>query len=140
MTTIAWDGKTLAADSRYVNGNTAWRGGKLYRLANGGLFAGCSDAGAVNAVVEWLNGVEKQKPVIDKETGFAGLLIRADKSVWYLDRYLSPQAVSQSFIAIGSGRDFALAAMHLGRSAAAAVEVASVFDIYTDSLVTSLEL
>lgn len=140
MTTIAWDGRTLAADTRNTNGNTAWCGEKLHRLADGRLFAGCSDAGAVIAAVEWLNDPSQGKPQIDKETGFCGLLVKRDGSVWYVDRYLAPQRVSQPFIAAGSGRDFAMAAMHLGKSAVDAIEVAAEFDIYTGGPIRFLTL
>jgi ATP-dependent protease HslVU (ClpYQ) peptidase subunit len=46
----------------------------------------------------------------------------------------------ESFHALGSGRDFALAAMYLGKNAREAVEIAMEFDLETGKGVDCLEV
>ena len=55
-------------------------------------------------------------------------MIGPDKSIRKWERSPYPLKFHDEQFAIGSGRDFALAAMYLGKTAAQAVEVACVFD------------
>lgn len=48
--------------------------------------------------------------------------------------------VREKFVADGSGRDFALSAMHLGKSAREAVAFAARFDVYTGGGVDAFDL
>lgn len=49
-----------------------------------------------------------------------------------------PQELSSKFYATGSGRDFAIAAMHCGRTAKEAVEIACLYDVYSGGSVDVL--
>lgn len=64
----------------------------------------------------------------DKDDWQPLLVIEKDGSISFYDRSRSPVRYEQERIAIGSGRDFAMAAMHLGKSAVEAVEVACALD------------
>lgn len=136
MTTIAWDGKTLAADTQSTSGGLPWTTIKAYRLNDGRLFAGSGAAEDCEAVREWL---EKggDKPTLKD---FIGLLIDNNSQCWSLEDKLHKIPVQAPFHACGSGRDFAMAAMHLGKSAREAVEFACLYDIYTGMPVTELSL
>ena len=134
MTTIAWDGKTLASDtlSTGPDDNGVYYGPKIYRTPQG-LFAGCGDDGPIQAALDWIRAgarSEERPPPIDKEETLGGLLIRPDGSVtvlserFYLVDYYKQQAV------MGSGGDFALAFMRMGLSAPEAVQ--RVIDLKLD--------
>jgi hypothetical protein len=137
VTTIAWDGKTLAADSMSVAGMGLKRVvPKIFRLANGWLFGGSGEYQEVLLVRDWLNGGEKPGKLDD----FGGLLVKGPKEVFRIESKCVLMPIEDAFHACGSGRDFALAAMHLGRSAREAVEVALVFDAYSGGTVEELTL
>lgn len=132
MSVIAWDGKSLAADKRAQLGGLFRTTTKVFRVDALSLAAYAGDADAGEEVLAWFRAGANpaQFPATQRDReGCAGLLIVwADGCIWKYER--TPHAVKfppQQF-AIGSGRDFALAAMHLGKTAPEAVEVACVFD------------
>ena len=131
MSVIAWDGATLAADKRASLGGLYRTTTKVFRLGIA-LAAYAGDADAGEEVLAWFkDGHDPAKfPAAQRDRdGYAGLLIVwPDKTLWKFERTPHPiKYVPQQF-AIGSGRDFALAAMYLGKTAAEAVEVACAFD------------
>jgi len=139
MTTIAWDGKTLCADKQLTSSGVRCTTTKAHRLKNGWLFASCGALENNALVLSYLNG-EIGKPCFDKDDDFDGLLIKADSTAWLLNRKLSEILIEDSCFATGSGRDFALAAMRLGKTAREAVEFAAELDIWTGMGVTELTL
>ncbi len=56
------------------------------------------------------------------------------------ERTPEPIIFEDAFFACGSGRDYAIAAMHLGKSAREAVEIASIYDTGCGNGVTELAL
>lgn len=126
MTTVAWDGRTLAADSRSTSGGMPWECTKAVRLADGRLFAGSGSAEECEAVREWLEHGGEKPTVKD----FVGILIENGKC-FRLEDKLIKLSVESSFHAVGSGRDYAMAAMHYGKTAREAVELACLYDVYT---------
>lgn len=131
MTVIAWDGRTLAADKRCSYGNSVRTVTKIRRLADGRL-AGIAGSGAAGeAVIAWLNAGSGPHyyPEIQKSDDHASVLvIERDGSVLEYSKTAHPERYEDKFIAIGSGRDFAVAAMHCGRTAVEAVELACQLD------------
>lgn len=136
MTTCAWDGKTLAADTRGTVGGFPFTKTKAYRLKDGRLYAGSGDAEDCAAVRIWLE-TGGEKPKVEN---FVGMVIGADGSIWRYEDKLVPFQINQPFHAIGSGRDYAIAAMHMGKSAIEAVELACLYDVYTGAPITELSL
>lgn len=136
MTTIAWDGKTLAADTRATAGGFAFGNDKAVRLKDGRLYAGSGSAEDCEAVRIWLE-TGGDKPTLKD---YVGLVIGSDASIWRYEDKLVPFQVTSPFHAVGSGRDYAIAAMHMGKTAREAVELASVYDIYTGGPVTEIAL
>ncbi len=131
MTVIAWDGKTLAADRKSTYGNTTRSTTKIHRV--GAALVGYSGGASVgNEVIAWFrDGADPQKfPAMqrDKDEHVNLLVVYADERIHEYIRTPFPEVVEDKFVAIGSGRDFALAAMHLGQSAAQAVELACRLD------------
>lgn len=144
MTVIVWDGTTLAADKQGTSANLARTVTKIHRIPNGILgFCGVLSHGM--AVLEWFrNGEDKDKwpyPKGDDVASTAVLVIRADGACMYhTDEGPHPERFEDPFIAIGSGRDYAMAAMYLGCDARHAVEVACKFDVTCGQGIDTLEL
>lgn len=133
MTTIAWDGKTLAADTRGTAGGMPWQTIKASRLKDGRLYGGSGALEDVEAVRTWLE-TGGDKPAVKD---FVAILIE-DGQCFRLEDKLIKMPVKSPFHAIGSGRDYAIAAMHLGKTAREAVELACLYDVYTAAPVTEL--
>lgn len=76
------------------------------------------------------------------EEGVAGLVVRKSDRCAFLAEgkrvVLTP--ILESYFSIGSGADYARAAMALGKTAAEAVAVAARFDLYTGFGVDTLRL
>lgn len=139
MTTIAWDGRTLAADRQLTTNGVRFTTTKAHRLKDGSLYGSCGQLELNIAVLAYLNG-EGEKPVMGKDDDFDGMLIKPDGSAWMLNKLLQPIAIESPYYATGSGRDFALCAMRLGKTAREAVELASEQDIWTGMGVMTLEI
>lgn len=135
MTTIARDGKTLAADTRSTSGGMPWDCIKAYRLSDGRLYAASGAAEECEAVFAWLENGGDRPAVKD----FFALLIEHGKC-FRLEDKLVKIPVASKFHAVGSGRDYAMAAMHYGKSAKEAVELACLYDVYTGGPVTELHI
>ena len=136
MTTIAWDGRTLAADTRATACGLAYGIVKAVRLKDGRLYGASGAADDCKAAQNWLDSGGEKPTVKD----YAGIVIGADLSIWRYEDKLVPFPVTDRFHAIGSGRDFAIAAMHMGKTAREAVELAIVYDIYTGGPITELTI
>ena len=131
MTVIAWDGATLASDTRCGDGSDNSEIVKIWRLQNGYLFGGAGDAGFCSLVRHWLErSVAKMgkgdPPDLPKTYGdgpptFAGLLIRPDGQCFILDQYLGPIETLGGPQAVGSGASHALTLMKTGHTAEQAV-------------------
>jgi ATP-dependent protease HslVU (ClpYQ) peptidase subunit len=140
MTVIAWDGKTLAADKRAVNAGMARTVTKIRRLPNALLaWSGDHDVGA--QLRDWfIYGAIKDEFPEAALKGDATLMVVARGKVRFYVAGPSPMEVEDNHVAIGSGRDYAQAAMALGKGAREAVELACQFDIDCGNGVDTLEL
>lgn len=145
MTVIAWDGKTLAADKRAtINGYPATTT-KIRRTPWGDLLASCGDAGTGRALIDWyVNGaVRSEYP--ENQMGDDGcrstmMVIGGGGEIRLYQRDPFPIILENKFHAMGSGADFALAALHLGHDARKAVEVACELDNDCGNGIDTLEL
>jgi hypothetical protein len=129
MSVIAWDGTTLAADKRIVNGGIAKTCTKIFRHEKELLgITGDWDIGA--ELREWYKAGAVPADFPDearKDDGKAGLSVFDGKTVRVYSAGPFPLIVEDKFFAAGSGRDFAYAAMYLGRGAIEAVRIACHF-------------
>lgn len=132
MTVIAWDGKTLAADKRASFGGLHGTTTKVHRLSDGSLVGCAGNAAQIVEFVHWLGaGAEPDKmPAIQRDAKecVSALVIRPDGKVLQYENTPYPIHIENKTWAIGSGRDFAMAAMYLGHDAADAVAVTCVLD------------
>jgi ATP-dependent protease HslVU (ClpYQ) peptidase subunit len=133
VTTIAWDGKVLAADAQtsIFKGSTP----KIHRLKDGSVFGSCGQMQDMQAVIVWLNEGGDKPKVSD---GFHAIHVKEGR-LFVLEDKLIPVQYEREFFAVGSGRDYAMAAMHLGKSAPAAVAIAAIFDVDTGGEVLVIE-
>jgi ATP-dependent protease HslVU (ClpYQ) peptidase subunit len=150
MTTIAYRGGIIAADSRETwegeaGGTSIMRCTKLYRkrVAKRDVIlatAGASFTGMV--FVDWY-GSGKDVP-----TSLTNATLEEDFDVVILDRgkvYVSnhmcrPVEIDQPFFSVGSGRKAAMGAMHCGRTAKGAVEIACLVDPFTAPPIVTMSM
>jgi ATP-dependent protease HslVU (ClpYQ) peptidase subunit len=136
MTTIAYDGYDLACDSLGVDPwNTRETTDKVY--IGEGFLIGC--AGPYAKIIKWYRSLDKALtydelvktgyPTWDHEKDGPGIIL-VNRSTGAFTRNMCEIFIPASYPywAIGSGRDYALAAMRLGKTAEEAIEVAKFFD------------
>lgn len=135
MTTIAWDGKTLAGDKQVTTGGTATRATKVFKLESNGsvqyLVGFSGDLADGQAFVSYArNGFTGPLP---KFNALCAIVIGRDRSViCYHNTNEGPanMGVLDAW-ALGSGSDYALGAMAFGANAVQAVEVSTKLDVNT---------
>lgn len=133
MTVIAWDGRTLAADKKATNSGYGETTTKIHRLKDGRLVAGCGQSDKARELIRWLNEGADPKTFPDNsigEDGCRALILIIDKQgkMYRLERTPLLLELEDKFTAMGSGRDYALAMLYIGKTAVEAVTVASALD------------
>lgn len=130
MTVIAWDGNTLAADRKATSGDYQFAVTKIKRLRSGELIATCDNTASGLVMIKWYeNGADKDKfPESQKGDDWSlTLIVGTDRSLRIYEKFPEPIIIEEPFTAIGSGREYALAAMAMGADAKTAVEIACRF-------------
>ena len=128
MTTIAWDGATLAADTLATSDGLKRYTRKLF-LYDRFMYGMCGSLSEGMEIAKWVGGGCKSETaptmeddschgiVIEKSYGrFMKLYTVGGKKPVLME-------VREGFFAVGSGRDFAITAMALGKSAVEAVKL-----------------
>lgn len=140
MTTVAWDGASLASDSRAASGTRSHSTRKIERLPDGTLFGFAGYLSAYPKVRNWAAGgcVPEDRPKIRPGSEF--ILVKPDKTILVYEDCKDPIEVTDKIAAIGSGAEYALGALACGASAHRAVEVAALFDPATAGPVVILDL
>jgi len=153
MTTVAWDGKTLAADSLGDQNGLRMPTTKLHCgvLADGVPFilGAAGETAWASMLLHWVrtltvgtlrtekyphqcnDGPDRNDPHALLVVGGLGVLYKVGPMLVRLER---------DFHAVGSGRDYAIAAMHLGKTAEEAVSIACEFDCYSAGPVKTVTL
>lgn len=145
MTIIVWDGKTLAADRRSVNNGHASTVCKIQRGPAGELLSYSGDYDVGVALAEWYcAGADPTKFPKNRDTNVYChsylMVIHPDGKIVRYEREPVALRFLDSFAVMGSGRDYALAALHLGCDAVKAVEVACALDINCGNGIDTLTL
>lgn len=140
MTTIAWDGTSLVAD-KLVTDNHGLKSTvtKIFR-ENGNLVGFSGEAWLAQEFRAWVRdgGNPEKYPAKMKEGSGTGLVISSSRQIRIYEGGPYPIEMEQKYHAIGSGRDFAIAAMYLGKTAREAIAVAHQFNTGTGSAVDEL--
>lgn len=143
MTTIAWDGVSLAADKMSNSQGTISTVTKIWRISNH-LIGGSGNFSSIMSLRNWFsNGCIKDEwPECqkDKDRCSTLLVITPDGKIQLYDHDPYPCEIEDVFHAIGGGRDFAMGAMEMGASAHQAVMAASRWDTGTGNGVDVLSL
>jgi ATP-dependent protease HslVU (ClpYQ) peptidase subunit len=132
MTTIAWDGVTLAADRCSWSSGARRRARKVFKLkAPDGsqflvAFAGSADY--ARSVMEWMAGGDRPNPLnfvtADQLFHQCALVIDDKHRIWQMCNSLIYTQMQERIYAFGGGQDFAWGALEAGASAKRAVEIA----------------
>lgn len=141
MTVICWDGHTLAADKRTVDGAGLVRTVTKIQRINGHLvaFSGSWDV-ATEMRAWWAGGAKPEDfPKSARESSTVLIVINRAGVVSY-NTGPYPLTLEDPKCAFGSGRDFALAAMHIGLDAVEAVHVACHFQSDCGNGIDTLKL
>jgi ATP-dependent protease HslVU (ClpYQ) peptidase subunit len=142
MTVIAWDGKTLAADKQSTSCGYGSTVTKIYRVP-GGLVGFTGNEGHAMALLAWFrDGRDPDKWPRKGGDDSAGAIFANHEGLFVYSGEDGPNACRREdrFAAWGAGRDYALAALHLGHDARRAVEVACALDTGCGNGIDTLEL
>ena len=138
MTTVAFDGETLAADSLQV-GQCIDQIHSEKICQHGSLIAGF--AGEVQQgiiALRWLKDQSKPKPSPQDLKEMSALIIR-DGKAYHMSDMCELIPVGKP-CAIGSGGEFAMGAMLAGATAIEAVKIAAKLDVNTGGKVRSIKI
>ncbi len=147
MTTVAYDGKNLCADSRSSLGDMIYEEDAQKIFPNIGPFSVLAIAGDYQDAMDIMESIKEFsnldhiRSIPKEEMGDAQLIgITHDGELWSYAGSHSCKLRADMPIAIGSGRQFALAAMDLGKSAEEAIIYASSRDMFTNNVVQTIEI
>ena len=124
MTTIAAKASTgeIAADSM-VSGDDSFYLVEKLRMGENSVYGGCGDW---DKLLKFYNSLESGAD-LDSDTDVTVLELRSD-GIWIYESTIIPAKIKNDFWAIGTGANFAIAAMHLGLTPAEAVKLACLYD------------
>lgn len=128
MTAIAWDGETLAAD-RMLSCNSLMRTVRKVFVVRDGIMGFSGDISICMEFMAWYNDGASPKEFPHslrdvKELPVNALVIN-NATIFSYDCSPHPLLICDKHMALGSGRDFAITAMHLGHSAIKSVQIAN---------------
>ena len=125
MTVVAWDGHSLAADKMSDFGGLHATVTKIRRLRGGRVAAGCGPAALIGELCAWLDaGADPATfPAAQRSEKdcCVVLAVTPDRVALLYEHAPYPTVIESRQWAIGSGRDFAMMAMRLGKTAAESV-------------------
>lgn len=140
MTTIAWDGKTLATDSMVTSDETILSTVDKKLYLDVGRFkavATCGSAVKTDALIFWIKeGEEGSPPKMGEDDCILCVTSDGDLYVyWHHDSDCHYCATGN--MAAGSGSDIAFGALDAGATAVEAIKIASKRNVYTGGKVQS---
>lgn len=130
MTIIAWDGVSLAADKAATCVGYSRTVTKIFTVPDG-IVGLAGDGDRAMELLNWFKtGMDLNKYPKDLgDTNTSAMFVKNNGTCWSYGKLPYPQLCEDKFDAMGAGRDYALAAMYLGKSAREAVEVACALDV-----------
>jgi ATP-dependent protease HslVU (ClpYQ) peptidase subunit len=129
VTVIAWDGETLAADRRASAWGHVHSVHKLFRLDADRLAGLAGNSARAIEVAAWLarRGPVDEFPEGAETENVTAIVVHRSGEVLRFENRGTGWLVRDPFHAIGSGADFAVAAMACGKTATEAVEITCRF-------------
>lgn len=137
MTTIAWDGTTLASDWRVTAGSSTSNVFKIQKVSKSEWLAGAGNIVSVQKLMDYMRdkSPDKVKPSV-KGCHFM-LLDTLEGKCYYMDSKLVKVECRGKW-SVGSGADYARGAMEAGKTAVEAIVITSRLDAYTGGGVDSV--
>lgn len=128
MTTIAFDGTTLAADCAAWSGNSKYRVRKVFKVKSPGaqyLVAFCGDGHFAQALLRWMNGGPHPGVYPSTDNVVVAVVVDRQRRIWRMESTaLRYGRVLERPHACGGGQDFAIGALEAGATAVQAVRIA----------------
>ena len=147
MTTIVYKDGVMASDSQVTLGQYKHLSSKKIVKINGCLVAA---AGPVNVCQEYMHWFKANVPrqnfsrlpkFMSSESGNFELLVVTRKGeMWFQAGNNAPERIYGDYYVIGSGKAYAVTALHLGLDVKAAVRTAMRFDTGTGGQVHTIKL
>ena len=136
MTTIAYDGTTIAWDTHMTDkyGVRSQCAFDKVTVDKGRIFAAAGNIDSCFCAVQWIKKGAKLKDwdkIMPPGADFEMVVIDLKKGPVYYSDSDRTGIPLEAPLAIGSGADFALGAIAAGMSASEAVGIATKFDVYT---------
>lgn len=137
MTTIAAKFSTLeiAADCMISGEDSFYMASKL-RQGKNSIYGACGDWDKCLKAFQLL---ESDSTEWDSDLDVTILELRHD-GIWVYESTIIPVKLKNDYWAVGTGANFAIAAMRLGNSPATAISIAAEFDPFTRPPIESLKL
>ncbi len=129
MTTIAWDGTTLAADRAAWSGNKKYRVRKVHKVkATDGsqyLVAFAGDGNYAEAILTWMRGGQHPGEYPGDDSIIVAVVVDERRRVWQLSsKALRYGRVLERIHSSGGGHEFAIGALEAGATAEQAIKIA----------------
>jgi ATP-dependent protease HslVU (ClpYQ) peptidase subunit len=136
VTTIAarFSTREIAADSMCSGDDSFYLVEKL-RVGKTSIYGGCGDW---DKILKMFQALEKGDD-LDSDIDVTVLELRND-GIWIYESTIIPARIKNDFWAIGTGANFAIAAMHLGKSPKEAVEIACLYDTSSHAPIDHMKL
>lgn len=124
MTTVAAKASTgeIAADSM-VSGDDSFYLVEKLRRGKLSVYGACGDW---DKILKFYSALESGGE-LDSDLDVTVLELRHD-GIWIYESTIIPARIKNDFWAIGTGANYAIAAMHLGKTPKEAVEIACLYD------------
>lgn len=138
MTTIAWDGKHIAWDSRITQGGEIidYPAEKVWTL-NKKVYCFAGDYGLLDPVIDWHSKGARIKNAPD---GNWELLVVGAKGAHVYSNEVAHKSPVVAPFAMGSGSHFARGALMAGATAYNAVQIACKCDVFSGGEINALKL
>lgn len=142
MTTIAWDGRYLAADTLGTrDGNRSLSELRKLLVSNGRAFATCGNYGpAMERLVEWYEAGHDPENLPNMPKADGGLIVVSGRQLWVISCEMPYPDEEHPPFTLGSGRDIALGSMDRGATAMEAVQSAIRWDINTGGEIDFIDM
>lgn len=144
MTTIAFDGKTMACDTRVVCGSNCYNTDTKIYENDTYVIGVASDAGVGTMLIDCPYILQARPYEFDFE---ALVFVKDTEKVYKVEfnkswdcALSSVILIADAYAAVGSGSRYALAAMYLGETATRAITVAAQFDTNTGGKIITKQL
>lgn len=137
MTTVAAKFSTMeiAADSM-VSGEDSFYLVSKIRHGKNSIYGACGDW---DKVLKAFQLIESNAAEWESDLDVSILELRPD-GIWIYENTIIPAKLKNDYWAVGTGANFAIAAMRLGNSPATAVSIAAEFDPFTHHPIESYKL